>query len=177
MQHRLCQYNTLRSCSNFLSTEGNKSSYFSQAIMKCSGNYLVYKVLQVCNMYHYTLQTCRFYSSDHNWQWHWYIPRLQLLFFRIYHCWLFYFAIKKFIMYFKLAIFTAMYPCYQCQEQKDKLHNKEGAPRRTLDNIRADYHNVEKDGFTAKTKQINHSVSHKPFFDIPIDQVITIYSD
>ncbi|XP_072023307.1 uncharacterized protein [Amphiura filiformis] len=66
---------------------------------------------------------------------------------------------------------SATYPCIACHVTKGDINNTGDFPPRTLTNIKQDHEKVEAANYTRTAKKINHSVSHQPFFDIPLDQV------
>ncbi len=58
-----------------------------------------------------------------------------------------------------------------CNERKGQLDSTDDAQERSLEQIKEDHINVETANYTVQAKQTHHSVSHKPFFDIPLEQV------
>ena len=71
-------------------------------------------------------------------------------------------------------IFSATFPCTHCHQEKGQLDSPDEAPARDLDNLQEDFDMVESLQFTSEAKRCNHSVSHRPFFDIPLSQVCTV---
>lgn len=67
-------------------------------------------------------------------------------------------------------LFTATYPLLWCHTTKDMLSQK-CVEERNLGTIKEDYLEVEEQEFSIQSKREHHSVSHQPFFNIPINQV------
>ncbi|XP_072030449.1 uncharacterized protein [Amphiura filiformis] len=68
---------------------------------------------------------------------------------------------------------AATCPCILCLQDKHNLASKQPAQQRTLEMIKNDFDTVESNNYTSQSKRENHSVSHRPFFDIPLDKVRT----
>ncbi|XP_072046675.1 uncharacterized protein [Amphiura filiformis] len=66
---------------------------------------------------------------------------------------------------------SATYPCMLCHAKRGKLDEAEEDEQRSLESIHTDFERVEAKAFTVEAKQQNHSVSHQPFFKIPLEQV------
>ena len=77
-------------------------------------------------------------------------------------------------MYHFLIIISATFPCTHCHQKKDDLDNEADAPLRDLTTLQHDFEAVESQDFTSQAKRANHSVSHKSFFNIPLNQVCYI---
>ncbi|XP_072016778.1 uncharacterized protein [Amphiura filiformis] len=66
---------------------------------------------------------------------------------------------------------SATYPCTHCLVHKNDLNKDITSTPRTIDQIVSDFEKVESQGFKSSAKRENNSISHKPFFNIPINKV------